>query len=440
MPHDSRLWYLAIDLPFAAAILLWYPQASAACRRTIGRSFLIVNYLLVLLIVVATAASDVFRASEEMDDQYTAQQAVVKRYGLLVFNLVDLTHYRSLKSLIAGFETGDTLTFAGDTTRRRNVLFIQVESLDARAVNAAYRGVRVMPFLHSLESRSIYYPYCMSYHKAGSTSDCEFSVINSIEALDEFPAMKLRDYSYPNSLARRFSDAGYAAVAFHGNRGDYFNRSAAFKGMRFNRFNDMFRLGLTEVGWGAPDSALFGRVIDTLRQQRGLFVYYVITMTSHEPWTLARQYFDDPRYDSIPDLLSRNYFVSLEYVDRTLKWFVDSVRAIRPNTVIMIYGDHSPGIKNGFFRQSALVYQSRYFEFVPLFICIPGAGHYREQNQAVSFLDIEPTAIDAAGITGRMVTRGASLLSPPHADQLIPFKGAGFRRDELFKLFAAFRP
>ncbi len=65
---------------------------------------------------------------------------------------------------------------------------------------------------------NVYFPYLLSYHFAGGTSDCEVAVLNSIEPLTSEPTMKLYDYGYPNSLVKRLETAGYHTLAFHGNR------------------------------------------------------------------------------------------------------------------------------------------------------------------------------------------------------------------------------
>ena len=104
-----------------------------------------------------------------------------------------------------------------------NYVIIQVESMDANIVNQKYKGVYVTPFLRSLTASAVYYPFAMSYHEGGGTSDSEFSIINSVEPLESYPALKLSSYDFPNSMVSKLDAQGYSTFAFHGNIGSFYN-------------------------------------------------------------------------------------------------------------------------------------------------------------------------------------------------------------------------
>jgi lipoteichoic acid synthase len=434
IPPDARYWYILMDVPACAGIIALYAGVADIARRTIGKKLYISTYATALVLLFFADVGALYVPREMMDDEYMSQSEVVKKYGLFVFNAIDFIYYPQNKNMISTFSRGDTLSVKEKGPSKLNVVMIQVESLDAFAINEKYRNSYVMPFLRSLAQKSLYYPYMLSYHLAGGTSDCEFSVINSVEPLDRFPSMKIRNYDYPNSLARKFNEAGYSTAAFHGNRGDYFNRKPALIRMQFQKFNDIFDLGLKEEGWGASDSAVFDRVLDSMQVQPEPFFYYLITMSSHEPFELVKQYYADKRFNSIPGRLSRDYLVSMAYVDRTIKQFVKEVWTIRPNTCIFIYGDHTPGIRAGYYGQSALTFQNQYLEFVPLIICVPKAPPYREDTKAVSFVDVGPTVAEAAGIPANLITAGTNLLEYPIDSGMIDFRGKSLKRTALFSL------
>jgi phosphoglycerol transferase MdoB-like AlkP superfamily enzyme len=358
-----------------------------------------------------------------MGNEYTADEDVVDKYGLLAFNLVDLLKYRDAVSHIKSIEYGRTLSDTGialkniqqaDSASTRaehpNFILIQVESMDSYIVNAQYKKSYIMPFLHSLTHQSIYYPYTMSYHKAGSTSDCEFSIINSIEPFADYPSMKIRNYDYPNSMIKPLVAAGYDAAAFHGNRGTYFNRTSAFKKMGFPVFYDMAAMGLAEQGWGVSDGKVFDYITARLGKQKQPFIYYVITMCSHEPFTIVEQYYKNNAFASIKDEAARNYFLSLAYVDRELKRFIMQVRATQPNTYIMLYGDHTPVIKKNLYRRASYFERAHIFEFVPMIILTPDGKSYLETKNVASFLDVAPTILAASGVHYSYRSNGANLL------------------------------
>ena len=55
----------------------------------------------------------------------------------------------------------------------------------------------------------------------------------------------------------------------------------------------------------------------------------------------------------------------MSYVDSTLNSVVTRIREMRPNTVIFIFGDHTPGIKNDLYKQASFKESGMYFEFTP---------------------------------------------------------------------------
>ena len=55
----------------------------------------------------------------------------------------------------------------------KHIFIFQIEALESSAVFAKYNDEYVMPFLNELTKSYIYFPFCLSYHKGGNTSDAE---------------------------------------------------------------------------------------------------------------------------------------------------------------------------------------------------------------------------------------------------------------------------
>jgi len=279
-----------------------------------------------------------------------------------------------------------------------------------------------------------YYPYTMSYHEAGGTSDCEFSAINSVEPLSDYPSMKINDYDYPNSIVRQLAGNSYDTVAFHGNVGSYFNRDVAYPKMGYRELADMAKMGLKDVGWGAPDNDVFSYAENRLKNEKQPFFAYTITMTSHGPFTNADNYYNNAVYDDVKDPTARNYMNSMSYVDQSVASYVNYIRANFKNTYIFILGDHTPNVNSGDYRQASFTEGDKYFEFVPLIIVTPDNRQYREDNIAASFLDIAPTIANASGVPYSIDSDGMDLLNRTEENNnRIPYKGESFDRSYLLE-------
>jgi lipoteichoic acid synthase len=431
LPWDARSLLVCIDLPFLVGVLVCYPRLSALNKKYAFRPIMYATSILLIVYVYKWEAPQE-SPLHTMNNAYASDVSVVQRYGLLTFNMMDLLNFRDAQSHIKHLNYGPAFSAPDSGGEHPNIIIIQVESLDANIINFQYKKGYVTPFLNALSKECIFYPYMLSYHFAGGTSDCEFSTINSVEPFDNFPSVKLRNYDYPNSLLKRCTANGYSVVAFHGNRGEYFNRNSAFKKMGFRKFYDMFGMGVPEIGWGATDESVFDFVKSQLSRESPPFFNYVITMSSHEPFTLVKPYYHSKTFDDIRDGAKRNYLNAISYVDRVLSKFIPFVKATYPNTVIFIYGDHTPTTPKCGYTKAILDIDQRPFEFVPLFILTPQKTVYREGTFAASFLDIAPTVLAAGRCSGSINTRGCNLLAFPLQDKEIPFRLGIYSRKALF--------
>jgi phosphoglycerol transferase MdoB-like AlkP superfamily enzyme len=434
IPHGGALGFLLFDAPLFAGVLLLYREISLFNRRFVFKKTpLLFAAFLVSFVYKWQTADAAERPMAILNDKYSCDNNVVHKYGLLAYNVIDLLKLQDSKSRINSLDYGTEFSGRGAREAHPNIIMVQVESMDARVVNTRHGNAWVTPFLHSLSNSSVYYPYVLSFHKAGSTSDCEFSIINSVEPFDDYPAMKLRNYDYPNSMLKPLVNAGYDVSAFHGNRGVYFNRNIAFKKMGFKTFYDLFAMELPEKGWGACDGEVFDFVAGKLKTQSDPFFYYIITMSSHEPFSAASAYYATGLFDDIPDETARNYFRSMSYVDVQLERFVKKVRETRENTYIFIYGDHAPPITdNVFFKRASFIEKGRLFEFVPLFIITPDCAVYKETLQAALFLDFASTILPASKTDFAIRSYGKDLLAFSHEKSPVPYGGETYLRRNLF--------
>ncbi len=444
-PKSAQLLVVFIDVPFALYIFLRYfkKERKKYSLPLLKYTVLIIS-LFILIFVEINNYSEERSVAQYMDDRYTGETEIVERYGTLVNSAVNIIKNYSETKLIEKIhygrkQTSNSLIGIGKGSgkpslkaKSPNFVIIQVESMDANIVRQQYKDSQVMPYLNSLTKNSIYYPYTLSYHQGGGTSDAEFSVINSVEPLDSFPAIKLTSYGYPNSVISKLSKASYDTMAFHGNVGTFYNRNIALSKMGFKKFYDISSMNYEDEGWGAPDDKVFSFALNKMEVSKQPFVSYIITMTSHGPFESARNYYNNHLYDDMETELVRDYFNSFSYVDESIKTFVQEVQDKFPNTYVIIYGDHTPNLSTDDFFQASFIDGDKYFEFVPLFIITPDKQKRIEASAVASFLDISPTILSASGIPFTVFSDGSNLLKSKINYQNIPLKGNSFDRTWLF--------
>ncbi|MDP4181540.1 MAG: LTA synthase family protein [Bacillota bacterium] len=375
-----------------------------------------------------------------INNRYNGENPIVERYGTVVNNVVGIYLNRNEKAITSRFVYGKTQSGKEVNKEKPNFLFIQVESMDSNVISKRNKGEYLVPFLHNLSQNCVFYPYVLSEHMGGGTSDIEFSVINSIEPLEGYSAQKLSSYNYPNSFIKIMKKSTYSAYAFHGNKGDFFNRNVSFPKMGFNKFIDMDAMGLKDVGWGAPDKDVFNFAYDYLSKIKPPFISYIITMTSHGPFTNAGYYYNNTLFNDVKNTNIKNYLNSMSYVDKCLQEFVKKVRENFKNTYIIIYGDHTPDIKSDEYMQASFDFENKYFEFVPLFIITPDDKKYFENKKVASMLDLSPTALMASGVSFKVKSAGANLLDFNGEPTGIIFKNKIYDRNFLYNKVSSIFP
>ena len=423
-----------VDLPALAYLLRHFRRLSASLRprpwfsrMPAGGALL---FLAALSILYATRPA---LPKASASDDLAREMAIVNRFGFLVHHCYDLCGEPSCAVSSSRIAYGGAFTASGGP-KLSNIVMIQFESLDANIVNCRHHGQYVAPFLHQLAARNLYYPYTLCYRKAGGTSDCEVAVLNSIEPLPKLVTMQSDAYSFPNALPKKLPGA-YRSKAFHGNVGSFFQRDVAYPKMGFREFYDIEKMGLPEEGWGASDRSLFRFVESQLAREESPFFYYVITMSSHEPFTNVRSYYQDRRFDDIDHALTRDYFTSIAYADAELEEFVTHVTRRFPGTYLFIYGDHTPYVINEApYKRASVRIDQKELEFVPLIIVTPGQARYTEKRRVASYLDLAPTVLSASGAAASVLTQGVNLLNTPLRQTGVPHRGSDYSRERLYGL------
>lgn len=432
---DPKLLINFLDLPAAVYIIFRYTGATSVIKNMSRINKLALTFLCFSIICITEGWNYIHQYSlnyiAKANDS-ASESLVVQRYGTLTNSLTDMELNKNDSSMISQLKYGQHIESEGTDSAKPNIVIIQVESMDSNAVDKQHDGKYIMPYLHSLAVQNVFYPYMLSYHEAGGTSDSEFSVINSVEPLGNYPAIEISSYNYPNSIVRQFDNNSYKTAAFHGDIGSYYNRSTAYAQMGYWDFFDLKKMGLSEAGWGAPDSSVFSYAENWLKNQKQPFFAYTITMTSHGPFTNADNYYNNTDYDDVEDTNARKYMNSMSYVDQSLEEYIKYIRANFKNTYIIIYGDHTPDVNNADYTQASFIDADKYFEFVPLIIVTPDNKNYREDKFAASFLDIAPTIANASGIDYSIYSDGIDLLNRKENITNIPYRGGSFDRYKLF--------
>ena len=385
----GMLWLLA-DLP----ALIWWRW----CDRTRWTWYGSTGAAVVLLASVGWLTWRVDAAlnwaSAERDDRYTAQAVFVRQYGLVPIQLRQMWRGQQTHALAYGPE----VQLSATTPERRDVLLVQVESLDVGGIELA------MPHLAARAREGVWFSRCLAYHGPGGSSDCDVAVIEGAEPLWDAVTFDQPSYPWTNSWIMRLRREGWNAALVHGLPGMYFNFAQVMPRLGYELW-DLPALGLVEHSgeFGARDDELVDAVLPRLTQLPSPFVLHLVTMSSHAPFRQYKAWWKGPD-------LGSDYANALAATDAQLERLIAAFLKRSPRGLVVLFGDHSANLPTSDLTRGPEGQR----EYVPLlFLNSSAAG--RRDGRLASFLDVGRTVLPEIGYSGPLRTWGADLL-PPGAD------------------------
>lgn len=225
----------------------------------------------------------------------------------------------------------------------KNLLLIQVESLENFVIGQSVNGQEITPALNRLLSNSLYFDHYYTQVNEGTSSDSDLMTNTSV-----FPVRKGSTFfRFPNaqynSMPQILENHGYSTKAFHGNSGEYWNWGTVFKNMGFQQIVDssFFKIDET-IFMGLSDASFFRQVTDSVIEQKTPFYNVLITLSSHSPFEMPDEVKQLKLDETLEDTKLGGYFQSIRYTDSCIGTFIDKLdkSGVLDNTVVVIYGDH----------------------------------------------------------------------------------------------------
>jgi phosphoglycerol transferase MdoB-like AlkP superfamily enzyme len=233
----------------------------------------------------------------------------------------------------------------------KNVIFLQLEGMDNWLLNE-----EDTPNLYQLMQESINFTNHYSiYSGGGSTFNSEFAVNTGFTTPISYTqnVYTLNNSTFSYSLANMFKAQGYTVNAFHMNTGEFYSRRINYLNWGYDSFNSLLDdtddYNDTEAYELDRELILNETFYEKLFNQENQFVDYIITYTSHTPFTaekgvgklVAENYYGE---GNVPDNLSEEEVVRLEVAetDYMVGLLLQALKdnSLYDNTVLVCYADH----------------------------------------------------------------------------------------------------
>jgi phosphoglycerol transferase MdoB-like AlkP superfamily enzyme len=308
------------------------------------------------------------------------------------------------------------------TQRGRNVIVVQLESVQAFAVGMRVNGTAVTPSLDRLARESLTFTRAFAQVGQGTTSDAELLAGCSLYPLGAGAVFTERYDVDFRCLPEVLRDAGYHTVAMHANWPNFWNRDRMYPAMGFDTFLSIRDFDRSPViGLGLSDARFVEQAADRLAALPEPFHAVLVTLSNHAPFV------DDNLPRTLPlgalaETAVGHYLDSVRFTDAALGALVERLRTsgVLDRSVLVVYGDHqgvprsAPGtalLELPTHRGDVwLLHEAR----VPLLVRLPGGAHAAQRPEPAGQVDVAPTILDLLGVPAeRAFFHGRSLVSDP---------------------------
>lgn len=226
----------------------------------------------------------------------------------------------------------------------KNLVVIQVESLENFVINQKIDGQEITPNINKLLNNSIYFPNIFEQVNEGTSSDSDLMVNTSMLPLRQGSTFFRNPATTYNSMPNILEKDGYSTIAIHPDKGSFWNYAQGLTGIGFDKFVDYYSFNHDEViGMGISDGSYFEQVAPMLKDMKQPFYAFTVTLTSHGPFDLPKDYRELKLSPELDNNVLGGYFQSVHYTDAQIGMFIDLLEkeGLLENTVVAIEGDHT---------------------------------------------------------------------------------------------------
>jgi len=269
-----------------------------------------------------------------------------------VYNTLQNSLITDNETFTKGIESTERFVKNNDTLQKPNVIFIGLESLNARFMKRFGGTTYETPTLDSLAKLSIFFT---NIYATGTRTIRGLEAISlSIPPTPGRSIVKRANNNNLQTIGEVFKQQGYSRTFFYGGDGHFDNMTNYFSGNGFDivdrrklhRLQTVLPTQRTRISddevtfenaWATCDGDLFNKVLRTADKQHEEgrpFFDFVMTSSNHKPYTYP---------DGIVDIPSgKNRKGAVKYADKMLRDFF-AVARTKPwykNTVFVIMSDH----------------------------------------------------------------------------------------------------
>ena len=383
----------------------------------------------------------------------------IKKYEFFNYHVYDIISLDTENSSLSSVERNQLVDDLRDVHResasgkhfglakdKKNVIVVQIESLQSSMVNAFYEGQEITPNINKIIGQdSIYFENYYQQLGKGNTSDAEFTSLNSLYPITSGNTYNVYENNGFYGLPWIMREQGYTTNSYHGYVSNFWNRVNIYPDLGFENsyFEDNYVMG-EKIVFGLDDHDFFEQTVPLIERQDSKSFHFLVTLSSHKPFDLP----EDKKWIQLKEEDENffgHYIQSLHYMDHAFGQFIEKLKqsGIYDDSVIIFYGDHfGIGMEDEEVveRMEAFLGETYTHEEmfnIPFAIHVPGSGLNESINTTGGQIDFLPTVLNVLGIKNTYLTLGKDLLNTQEgfmASQTFMEKGSFIDNNKVFHI------
>ena len=371
LPHSP--WpYLGLSAGLALIIAMWRYEPPLFARRTRGKRLLagtVLAAVLISMLVGLSAWGNIYNGRVLWLEPWSASSTSVHSgliSSLVMFHLQYGNGKRKPDGAAASQLIGQSAAALQQSLQTPtasdplpDIVVIQSESFFDPTDMRGYEDSNFAPNLRRLAAHGISGKLHVPTF-GGGTIRTEFEVLTglSLRYFDnlQFPYLQMSHKSVP-SLVHVLDAHGYATTALHGNDPAFWNRTAAFKSLGFNRFvsQSSFPANAAMDGKYMADNAMTDEIMAQLKDSGPPQFIFAISIEAHGPYDVEPANRAERDAIPVPNGVTgldkqelQTYLYHLQHADAELGRLVTWLAQRKRPSLVLFYGDHLPALTDSY--------------------------------------------------------------------------------------------
>ena len=229
----------------------------------------------------------------------------------------------------------------------KNVLFLQIESLESFVINQKVDGQEICPNINKLLNNGFYFENIFEQVEGGNSSDADLMYATSrLPVLKGGTFFRYADTNELNSLPRMLIERGYDFTYHQAIRGSFWNYEQGWKNMiGGNRFvgSENYDMSGEKIGFTINDKDYLEQVYPYLLELNQPYYAHIVLNSSHMPFKIDDELKELKLDKELDDTYLGGYFQLIKYVDTRIGELLSDLEkdGLLDNTVIVVTGDHT---------------------------------------------------------------------------------------------------